>query len=58
MLTIRADLVDAMNAAVVVDGTGGELLQLRDAYWLLSFLCGDPSDYAFDSISGILDRMD
>ena len=28
-----------------------------EAMWLLSFLCGEPSDFAFDSLSGTLETL-
>ena len=39
-------------------GGDGEVPPRRRLQWLLSFLCGEPSDFAFDALSGILEEHD
>ena len=49
-----ARLVEAMEAAPRPADTGPAPPPRERLLWLLSFLCAEPSDYAFDSISGTL----
>ena len=53
-----ARLMEAMETASTVGGAGSTPLPRRDLVWLLSFLCGEPSDFAFDSLSGTLEALD
>lgn len=46
-----AALLDAMAVAA------GGPMQRRDLQWLLAFLCGEPSDFAFDALSGTLEAV-
>ena len=51
-----ASLLAAMETAsrCTDDDSTDASLARRDCEWLLSFMCGEPSDFAFDSLSGTL----
>lgn len=51
-----ARLMEAMQAgAPTVSDAQPAPLPRERLVWLLSFLCAEPSDYAFDAMSGVLD---
>ena len=47
----------AMEAAALGSGRDTPLERKR-LIWLLSFLCGEPSDFAFDALSGTLEAQE
>ena len=59
-------LLDAMEKAAAEDISAGSAegaststpLSRAELEWLISFLCGEPSDFAFDSLSGTLASAD
>ena len=51
-------LLEAMETASTAGDAARTPLPRRELIWLLSFLCGEPSDFAFDSLSGTLDLLE
>jgi hypothetical protein len=53
--TLCKDASGLSSLMKAVENAGDSPLPRSEATWLLSFLCGEPSDFAFDSLSGTLE---
>ena len=50
-----SSVLDAMQSAASGGGGDASALPREKLSWLLSFFCAEPSDYAFDFVSGTIE---